>query len=369
MNRITDPTLLLDEQKARDNIRRMAQKARQKGLELKPHFKTHQSLTVGRWFKDEGIKKITVSSVEMAEYFAGDGWSDITIAFPLNPRTLGRVQALAENIELSLIISDPEIIPILAQGISTDIGLYIEVDTGSGRTGFQPVREDVIRQIINSITRHHHLRFLGFYSHPGHSYRARSASQILEIQHRAVQQMNKLKTLFGDRWGPLRCCIGDTPSCSAGEKWDGIDEISPGNFVFYDLMQVKIGACQPENIAVALACPVVAIYPDRSEIAVHGGAIHLSKDYLKYGDDPVYGRLVSLSKDNRWESSIKDCYVRSVSQEHGIIRCSDKVIRELKLGNLVGILPVHSCLAADTMRQYVLCQSMAYVTHMRGPKP
>ena len=86
LDSIKRPTLLVDEAICRENIRWMAEKAARLGVNFRPHFKTHQSKQMGRWFREEGIKSITVSSVSMAKYFNEDGWDDITIAFPLNLR-------------------------------------------------------------------------------------------------------------------------------------------------------------------------------------------------------------------------------------------------------------------------------------------
>ena len=52
---ILKPTLLLDENTARANIQRMARKALSAGVQFRPHFKTHQSITIGSWFAEEGI--------------------------------------------------------------------------------------------------------------------------------------------------------------------------------------------------------------------------------------------------------------------------------------------------------------------------
>ena len=60
---ITKPTLILDKKKCIENINTMFSKAKKHHLEFRPHFKTHQSLEVGSWFKEIGVTKITVSSV------------------------------------------------------------------------------------------------------------------------------------------------------------------------------------------------------------------------------------------------------------------------------------------------------------------
>ncbi|MEL6536712.1 MAG: alanine racemase, partial [Bacteroidota bacterium] len=77
---LSTPTLLIDEARVRANARRMLAKAQKHGLRLRPHFKTHQSLEVGRWLREEGVQHATVSSLTMARYFAPE-WNDITVAF------------------------------------------------------------------------------------------------------------------------------------------------------------------------------------------------------------------------------------------------------------------------------------------------
>ena len=70
---ITKPTFLIDEIKCKSNINFMAEKAASHNLIFRPHFKTHQSLEIGSWFKEIGVSKITVSSIEMASYFSVEG--------------------------------------------------------------------------------------------------------------------------------------------------------------------------------------------------------------------------------------------------------------------------------------------------------
>ena len=69
------PTLFLDPIRCKKNIAKMAAKARRNNVAFRPHVKTHQSLAVARWLKEEGVSKITVSSLKMATYFAQE-WND-----------------------------------------------------------------------------------------------------------------------------------------------------------------------------------------------------------------------------------------------------------------------------------------------------
>lgn len=365
MNRISSPTLLVDEQKVRANINRLAIKATANNLTLKPHFKTHQSAEIGKWFRDYDINKITVSSVKMAEYFAKHGWTDITIAFPCNILMSDEINALAKQISLSILISDTKTVELLNDKLTNAVNVYIEIDTGSKRTGIESENIADIEQVIKNINESSTLHFVGFYSHPGHSYGARSADEIQQIHQNTVRQMQGLKAHFKTNFPNLLICLGDTPCCSVGEGWDGVDEISPGNFVFYDLMQTMIGACNTSDIAVALACPVVAKYPQRKEIVVHGGAVHLSKETLKKDEVNTFGDIVSLHKDLSWgDEPVGGCYVKSISQEHGVIKCTPSFFNHINIGDIIGILPVHSCLTADTMREYKTCHDFKLLDHL-----
>ena len=79
---------------------KMLKKAESHKLIFRPHFKTHQSLEIGKWFKELGTNKITVSSLKMAEYFSCQ-WKDITVAFPLNILEMHTVNELAKKITLN----------------------------------------------------------------------------------------------------------------------------------------------------------------------------------------------------------------------------------------------------------------------------
>src|SRR4051812_3608705 len=117
LDSITRPTLILDEERARRNIERMAEKARQSKVGFRPHFKTHQSGEIGDWFRECGVTSITVSSVAMAEYFQAAGWQDITIAFPVNWREIEAINRLAGQVHLGLILESVETVQFLSEHI------------------------------------------------------------------------------------------------------------------------------------------------------------------------------------------------------------------------------------------------------------
>ena len=172
MNAIAVPTLLVRKEICLRNIEKMKQKAQQHGVELRPHFKTHQQHEVGRWFKQAGIEKIAVSSLRMAKYFARDGWTDITVAFPLNVRETALIDQLAQEITLNVLVENIEAIEGLKHATRNSLNVFIKVDTGYGRTGLSFEQRDKIDELIVYIAGIGHLNFVGFLGHAGHSYKA-----------------------------------------------------------------------------------------------------------------------------------------------------------------------------------------------------
>jgi D-serine deaminase-like pyridoxal phosphate-dependent protein len=351
--KIVRPTLLLDEEKCKKNIQRMAEKARKNNLIFRPHFKTHQSSLIGEWFREKGLTRITVSSVAMAEYFARAGWKDILIAFPVNVLEIDQINTLAQNINLSLLIESEETSHFLKNNLTSKVSVSLKIDTGYHRTGIAWDNTVEIKALVELIRGSSNLNFTGFVAHSGHTYRACSSGEIVQIYNDSLKKLSHLKEEFSKGEIIPIISTGDTPSCSIVEDFKGIDEIRPGNFAFYDVMQYRLGVCDLNDIAVVLACPVVAKHLQRNEVIIYGGAIHLSKESIIDSNGIcLFGLVVKLSEYG-WTEPLPGTYVKALSQEHGIIHTTHEILSKIHVGDIVGILPVHSCLTAHQMRTYL----------------
>lgn len=346
----TFPYLLIDISKCEQNIAFMVQKATKANVFLRPHFKTHQSLAVGELFRKQGVNRITVSSVTMAEYFAGGGWNDITIAFPFVPQMAQRVNTLAQGVDLNVTFSSTQNLFASIDRVESRVGVFVEVDVGHGRSGVAVDNTRELALMVNRIGSKPNLVFKGFLTHAGHSYSARGGEEVEKLHTEALSKLAKLRSFWVDQFPDLAISYGDTPTCSLSDEFWGISEIRPGNFVFYDVMQSQIGSCSTSQVAVALICPVVDVYPGKQKIIVHGGAIHLSKDRVVIDGADCYG-FVCRFDGKGWSNPIPNALVTSLSQEHGVISYSGNDLDGIKPGDLLAILPVHSCLAVDCMGQ------------------
>lgn len=353
MPEIIRPALVVDKEICLRNIERMARKAEDFNLRFRPHFKTHQSVTVGSWYRDYGVKAITVPSVKMAEYFARDGWDDITIAFPLNVLEIGFINRLAAAVNLNVLVENREASQVLVNNLTSPAGVYLEIDTGSNRTGINASKTGQIDALLRILSENKNIVFRGFLTHNGQTYSASSTREIFSSHFDSLFKLQSLKQKYRKKYPEIEISIGDTPSCTLCSNFSGVDEIRPGNFVFYDLMQQRLGACRIEDIAIRMVCPVVAKHSLRNEVVIYGGAVHLSLESLVNRDGKKYFGRVVVTRDGRKKLLDERNYVARLSQEHGIIKVSRKNYGFFNIGDLVEIIPVHSCLTVNLARQYM----------------
>lgn len=320
----------------------MAAKAKQHSCEFRPHFKTHQSLEVGRWIRSEGVTGITVSSPSMALYFVEDGWDDITIAFPFYAGMLNDLKKIEKSARIRLFIHEPEHLALLDKELSNEFKFYIEIDGGYGRSGIDFSDRTKIDELIITSKKHSKSNFHGFYIHDGRTYKARSENEIEDQISPAFTALAKLKSNYPD----AAISLGDTPSASVMDNLDTLDELTAGNFVFYDWMQVQIGSCNLNDVALFVLLPVAQSIKNGKQAIIHGGAVHLSKDTIQTEGKLSFGQAVIIK--NTEVTNIKGAYLSALSQEHGTMQGFDLYPES----DYVTICPVHSCLTANLFKEY-----------------
>jgi len=229
------------------------------------------------------------------------------------------------------------------------LGIFIKIDTGYHRTGIGSPKTAKINAILKRLESNKKLVFKGFLAHTGHTYHAKSTNEIFSRHFDALLKLRSLKTKYKKEFPNLEISIGDTPSATLCTNFESVDEIRPGNFVFYDLMQQNLGVCSFDEIAVKMVCPIVAKHASRNEIVIYGGAVHFSKEsILNSNGKQMFGRII-IQKNG--EKILLDPlnYLARLSQEHGILKVTQIQFKNFNVGDLVEIIPVHSCLTANLM--------------------
>lgn len=280
----------------------------------------------------------------MARYFNQHGWKDITIAFPYNPLECMEISELARRCSINILIESTESLVHANATIDSPVGYFIKIDVGTHRTGVDYHNKKLIEKLVSSSNEK--IKFKGFLAHAGHTYAAKDTGTIRHIFDKSGTILGTLRENFGGITS-----YGDTPSCSIMKEFSMFDELRPGNFIFYDWMQYRIGSCHIKQIGVCFLCPVVAKHIERQELVIFGGAVHFSMDTVTDGEERSFGKIVALTP-NGWGTDIIG-NVDRLSQEHGIVKMSKERIVRTKVGDMVGVIPIHSCLSADLQGYYL----------------
>ena len=346
MLEVKRPTLLLNKDISVRNLKHIKKKADLQNVSLRPHFKTHQSTHVGKWYKEEGIEKITVSSVTMAKYFSQD-WNNIMIAFPINILEIETLNSITNRCKISLLVDNFSVLDYLDKNLLKRVNIYIKIDVGYKRAGIVYDKFSDIDDIINFCSKSKYLSFKGFVSHFGNTYNSNGKKQIITTYKKSIEKLKVLNDIYPN----YEISIGDTPSSSLVDNFpEFISELRPGNFIFYDLFQYSIGSCNINDIAVRMVCPIVSVYRERGEVLIYGGSVHFSKDFIKNKKNKCFG--YAYIYDHIWKEKKRVGYIKSLSQEHGIISVDS--VEKYSIGDLLVIIPIHSCLTVDKMGSFFI---------------
>jgi D-serine deaminase-like pyridoxal phosphate-dependent protein len=136
---IDTPALVIDLDALERNLSAMASFAREHGLRLRPHAKTHKSAWIAGHQIELGAVGVCVQKTSEAEALAGQGVRDLYISNEVvDAAKLARVAALALRVKLAIAVDSVEGLERLAaamRGTQASIDVFVEIDVGHGRCG------------------------------------------------------------------------------------------------------------------------------------------------------------------------------------------------------------------------------------------
>jgi D-serine deaminase-like pyridoxal phosphate-dependent protein len=346
------PFAVVDVHKTRRNIARLAKRANQLGVTLRPHVKTAKSLDVAALLHDDTPCPVTVSTLAEAEAFADGGYTDITYAVGIDPHKLPRVIALLRRgVRLRILLDSVEQASFVAEA-SRQAGLpiptQIEIDCDGHRGGLKP--DATALPEVGRIL--HDAGCLdGILTHAGESYFAYTA----EEQRLAAKNERDTAVAAAERLRaaglPIHTVsVGSTPTAHAAEDLTGVTELRAGNYVFFDLVMAGLGVCQIEDLALSVVVTVIGHRPEYGWIITDGGWMAMSRDRgtAAQQTDQGYGLVTDLNGN-----PIPGLVMTAASQEHGTLTARDGAhLPDLPVGTRLRILPNHACATAAQHHGY-----------------
>jgi len=343
------PAFLIDLNQLKTNAGMMINRARDLGVQLRPHVKTHKTVEAAKYQLGDSFDEITVSTLAEAFSFQKNGFQDITYAFPITADKLDDATQLTNTLRHFHLVLDQydSFEQVENYGFEHDLtfSVYLVVDSGAHRDGINPDDPRSI-QLARALQEANNIDFRGILTHAGQSYHCKSVGEIKKVaaEERDIMVHFAKKLRSADVECP-EVSIGSTPTCVHADHLEGVTEMRPGNYIFFDKFQSDIGSCSLSDCSMRVLTRIIGHYPDRNRILIDAGALALSKDLgaTHILDEVVYGQI----------KNHPELKITKLSQEHGFID-SDKPIQftNYPIGSLLEIIPNHSCLTAALFPKY-----------------
>jgi len=344
--------VLVEQSRVERNIERMQDVASAHGVRLRPHSKTHKSPSLARLQIARGAIGICCAKLGEAEVFAEAGIDDIRIPYPLNPVNADRLIALLDRAHMSFIVDHAAVArgwSDAMQRAERAVDVLVKVDVGFHRCGINPEGAGAA-EFVAAVAALPGLRFKGLLSHAGQAYGALSDDEVAGVAGAEARLMASLAQRVRDRGVPVEeISVGATPTARFSAKEPGITELRPGNYIYYDRMQVALGAATWGDCALTVLARVMTTHPDR--IILDCGSKTLTTDQARGPGNPAgYGVVMTTLDATAPDESI---LIERLSEEHATVKPSPSVrpTAALRPGDLVRVVPNHSCVVSNLVDQ------------------
>ena len=317
------PYIYVNYRKMLENIKSMAELASEADIDIRPHCKSHKTVEIAKLQIRFGASGITASTLKEVEMLKKGGIESITLAYPLiGDEKIDYYLKLGKNIDLRSIVLDFDHAKHLNKYFSRSNPLiaYLKVDCGLKRLGIQP---EEIEDTIEKITDLENIIIVGLLTHGGQSYSGIIPKEEVAKVEAAAVLSHKLPSLLAS--------VGSTPTAKELLKLPGIDEIRPGNYVFYDNTMINLDVCKEDDCSLFVKSTILAIY--KEYMVIDAGSKSLSSDSGVHGNNLLKGFGLIVED--------KSLIVERLSEEHGII--TGNGIKNFKVGDQLTIIPNHAC--------------------------
>lgn len=236
--KIPTPALVLDLDAFERNVARMAEHCKVNGLGIRPHAKTHKSVTIAKAQVAAGALGVCCAKLGEAEAIAAGGIESILVTSPVvTAQGMGRLMALNAKLpDLMVVIDNPENARALAAFASEEkrvLKVLIDLDVGLHRTGIRP--GDDAMELAELIDAAEFLELRGLQAYAGH------LMHVHDFAERREKSLAAMKTL-GEQRDALKakgmCCDivsgGGTGSYNIDPEAKVLTELQGGSYIFMD---------------------------------------------------------------------------------------------------------------------------------------
>jgi len=321
------------------NVARMAAYAAERVIALRPHAKSHKTVAIADRQRAAGAHGLTVAKLDEAEAYLAAGFDDLLIANEIvGVDKWQRLAAMQRRGSVAAGIDDfqaAEGMAEVARQAGVTVPVLIEVDSGLRRAGVAPGPATL--ELAAKVAGLEGLILRGVFTHAGHAYSAQSHADVARIGQAEGEVLVETAQLL--RSNGVRCevvSVGSTPTARYAGAVPGVTEFRPGNYVFYDRMQVALGSAQAEDCALTVLARVIS-RPDPQRVVVDAGSKTFALDRGAHGTDALGGF---------GEDTAQHLVLERLSEEHGMLSL-EMPGQSVGLGDRLRFVPNHACTVAN----------------------
>lgn len=335
LDELLTPCAVVDLDRMEANLDRMAAYAREHGLALRPHTKTHKSSLMAAEQVRRGAAGLTVAQLHEARIM-GTVTGDILLAHPpVGTAKIERLLALPAELRVAVALDSVEALEPLAAAAAAagrSIGVLVELDLGMHRVGIADVEQAVA--LCQRCVALDGVDWRGVMFYPGHIREHVSQQEdAIGAVNDALQRF--LGALAAAGLEPAVVSAGSTPAAFSSHRIEGLTEIRPGTYIFNDRTTAAIGACAWEDCAYTVLATVISTAVP-GQAVVDAGSKALFREELRGTDWPGFGALLDRP----------EVVVKGMSEEHGLLDLSHTSWRP-RVGERVRIVPNHVCVSVN----------------------
>ncbi len=337
------------------NLREMAEAASRHGVKLRPHTKTHKIPDLAKRQLASGATGIATAKLGEAEVMAAAGLDDIFVVYqPVGEAKVRRLIGLAqEGVRVACTVDDEEAaraISAAAGAGGVEVSIYIEVNITDpsgkgGRTGATAVAVPALARELASLPNIHFAGILGYrgvpwlYSPEPRAYGPEDLQAMADEESRLLVELAETVRASGV---PVQEVVaGSTPTAKLVLSTPGITEVQPGEYIFYGGTHVGPGICRLADCALSMRATVASV-PHQGRAVLDAGSKVFAGDIKPDLMPNLRLEGMGILRDATTREPLEGALLTSLSEEHGVIDYDPGTL-ELRLGQVVDVVPVHVC--------------------------
>lgn len=337
------PAFLLNLDILENNIKTFQSIADRNNTQLWPMLKTHKSSEIAKLQIEAGAEGMLVGTLDEAfEVVKKSGVKKVMLAYPvLGKKNIERILELNTLTELYIALDGIEGAHEMSCALGEGkINFLAILDSGLGRFG---IDEENITNFVQAVSQFKNLIFKGIGTHTGQVYGVGSAKELPRIIEEEITRTEKaIQNLKAAGFDCEMVATGTTPTFSEAVKSAAINVSRPGNYVFFDAIQVALGVVEEKDCSLTVMA-TISSNPKEDLFIIDCGSKCLGLDKGAHGSNLIEG--FGIIKNH------PELTIVGLSEEVGKVKINSP--SDLKVGDRIEIIPNHSCSCAN-MTSYLI---------------